>query len=130
MGVYRYTARAGVRNVEGVPMGEFKYAYKPWSGYNAPRGFDGYCSRADAVGVRAAPKLNDAGVVFMAMGGFPESEGVYSRVRRFEPGRVPSGYYDSRDPGEPDGYVAKVGGRLRYFEDRFDLANAIGAQNL
>lgn len=40
MGVYVYTMRAEVREIDGVKIGQFKFAHKPFRGWDAPKGFE------------------------------------------------------------------------------------------
>lgn len=124
MGVYRYTARAKVRRVDGKDFGSFDYAYKPWSGYNAPRGFDAQCNRLEAMGARAAAKLNAREVSLVLPYGWPSDEYPLSEVRSV--GHVPSGFYDTKAIGDPAGWMAKVNRRFKYFDSVDDAKAALG----
>lgn len=128
MGVYRYSARAAIKVVDGKQIGEFKYAYKPWQSFNPPAGFEAQCSRLDAMGGRAAEKLNARGVDLMCPAGFPSDKYPLSEVRRF-PNGVPGGYFDGKDVGEPAGWMAKVGRRFQWFADK-ERAKAVLGDSL
>lgn len=73
MGVYRYTLRAGTKNVRGVRVGQFKFAYKCfWGDHRDP-----VCVRLEKAGDRAAAKLRKEDVRLFVQGDWHDGQPIY-----------------------------------------------------
>lgn len=60
MGVYVYTRRKGIKEVAGMKIARFAFAYKPWRGWSVPRGYNAMVGRMEAFAKSAAYDCPDA----------------------------------------------------------------------
>jgi hypothetical protein len=63
VGIYQYTLRAATKRVDGIEIGQFKFAYKHGSYYPGPREA-ATIARLERGAQRAADKLNARGVQY------------------------------------------------------------------